>query len=593
MVLGTVKTNQKMKFFKVFLFNIFKNKYFAPTLVILIGTAIISLTMIRSGSQYPYGIGFWGPNGHDGIWHLSLINQLQHSIPPKNPVYGGSLLSNYHWGFDLFAAVIAKVFFISNIFVYFKLMPILFGLSIGILSYLIAKRITKDNITAIFFVFLNYFAGSLGWVVTLVREGKIGGESLFWSMQSASVLLNPPYALSLIILLLGILFWINHKKTDKIYLALINGLIFGILAGTKVYAGILIGLALASFWLISFFRTKKFFNYHFWICLSTALFSILILFSLGAFKSSTLLEFKPLWFTHSMVESIDKLYLPRLASLRLNLSQNTQIIKLPVLISIELFLIGIFLIGNMGFRTFGFLTVFKKIKDKKNKEFDLLILALMFFAFIIPLLFVQKGTAWNTIQFFYYFLFFSNLFFAQFLGSLIKDKNIKAYFLVALLIIFTIPTSYSTIKDYLGNPPPAAIPTKEIEAINYLKTQGKGIILSYPFDKFKKDEYKISTPIPVYLYETTSYVSAFSEHQSFLEDEMNLDITGFDWQTRRKEIEKFFNTTDKYFARGFLLNNNIDFIYLVNDQEFKLSENDLQVDKVFDNSQVRIYKVRK
>ena len=74
---------------------------------------------------------------------------------------------------------------------------------------------------------------------------------------------------------------------------------------------------------------------------------------------------------------------------------------------------------------------------------------------------------------------------------------------------------------------------------------------------------------------------------------MNLDITGFDWQTRRKEIEKFFTTTDKYFARGFLLNNNIDFIYLVNDQEFKLSDNDLQIDKIFDNSQVRIYKVRK
>jgi hypothetical protein len=549
--------------------------------------------MVRSGSQYPYGIGFWGPNGHDGIWHLSLINQLQNSIPPKNPVFSGSILSNYHWGFDFLAAIISKIFFLPNVFVYFKLMPVLFGLSIGILSYLIAQMVTKNKTTALFFVFLNYFAGSLGWLVSLVREGKMGGESLFWSMQSASVLLNPPYALSLIILLLGFLFWLRFRKVNKIYLALINGLIFGVLAGVKVYAGILIGLALAFFWLINFLRTRKFFNYHFWICLSTALFSFLILFFLGAFKSSTLLEFKPLWFTHSMVESIDKLYLPRLASLRLNLSQTQEIIKLPVLIFIELFLIGIFLMGNMGFRTLGFLTVFKKIKDKKIKEFDILILVLMFFAFIIPMLFVQKGTAWNTIQFFYYFLFFSNLFFAQFLSSLIKNKKNKTYLLAALLIIITIPTSYSTIKDYLGNPPPAAIPSKEIEAINYLKSQNNGIVLSYPFDKYKKDYYKISTPIPVYLYETSAYISAFSGHLSFLEDEMNLDITGFDWQTRRKEIEKFFSTTDKYFARGFLLNNNIDYIYLVNDQEFKLSDNDLQIDKIFDNSQVRIYKVRK
>jgi hypothetical protein len=73
-----------------------KKQKIIPFLIILIGTFIWSLTMIRSGINYNFGVGFWGPNGHDGIWHLSLINQLQHSIPPQNPVFSGTILTNYH-----------------------------------------------------------------------------------------------------------------------------------------------------------------------------------------------------------------------------------------------------------------------------------------------------------------------------------------------------------------------------------------------------------------------------------------------------------------------------------------------------------------
>ena len=103
----------------------------------------------------------------------------------------------------------------------------------------------------------------------------------------------------------------------------------------------------------------------------------------------------------------------------------------------------------------------------------------------------------------------------------------------------------------------------------------------------------MTTPIPLYAYETTAYVSAFSNKQTFLEDEMNLDITGFNWQQRRTEEEKFFTTTDKFFARGFLINNKISYIYLVGDQNFTLSLSDLQINELFNNGQIRIYKVQR
>ena len=32
--------------------------------------------MVKSGLVYDYGMGFWGPNGHDGVWHVSLASSL-------------------------------------------------------------------------------------------------------------------------------------------------------------------------------------------------------------------------------------------------------------------------------------------------------------------------------------------------------------------------------------------------------------------------------------------------------------------------------------------------------------------------------------
>lgn len=551
------------------------------TVLILISTFFFSLTMFRSGIKYQFGLGFWGPNGHDAIWHLSLINQLKQQVPPKNPIFSGELLSNYHWGFDFLVATISNITKINPSFLYFQIFPIIFSILIGFLSYKLAFLVTKNKNTSIFFVFLNYFAGSFGWIYTLIKQGQISGESLFWSMQSVSTLLNPPYALSIIILLIGLILWQKYHSKNSIKTAILIGLIFGVLSGIKIYSGILIGLALSLYWFLNIFKSKKIFGFNFFICLSTGLTSILILSLLGVLKGGQLLEFKPFWFVNSMIESIDKFYWPKLASFRFNQT------NFAISLIIEFGLLFIFLIGNLGIRCLGFFNIFSKVIKNKIENFDRLIFFLLFFAFIIPLFFIQKGTAWNTIQFFYYFLLFINFYLAQFLSN-IWSKN---KFIVLVLLLTSSLTTIGTLKDYLGNPPPSSLPNKEIEALNFLKNQKDGFVLTYPYDKYVKN--KLITPIPLYAYETTSYVSAFSNKQTFLEDEMNLDIIGFNWQQRRNDEEKFFKSTDKFFAGGFLSNNNIKYIYLVDNQNFSLSTFDLQIDEIFNNGQVRIYQTRR
>jgi len=130
----------------------------------------------------------------------------------------------------------------------------------------------------------------------------------------------------------------------------ILGLIFSSLAGIKIYAGLLVGISISMIFLIKYFQKQKDSKYLLSTIFTQLTFSLLILIFLRSLNSGSLLEFKPFWFTHSLIESYDKLFLPQIASLRANLAQNPFSYKLPVLIGIELSLFLLFILGNLGLR---------------------------------------------------------------------------------------------------------------------------------------------------------------------------------------------------------------------------------------------------
>jgi len=552
-----------------------------------LGGGLVAATMVRSGMIDSLGMGFWGPNGHDGIWHLSLINQVQKGIPPLNPVFSGERLSQYHWGFDYLAGLAAKTTSLSSLDVYFRLFPLLTIFFIGFLGYRLVNKVAKDKTAGWWFVWLSFFAGSFGWLVTLLREGKIGGESLFWAMQSASTLINPPFALSLVLLLLGLNLWFGWKGSTSWKKAVFLGILFGLTAGIKVYGGILVIIALFLYWARGVVvGGKSRFNFITWSL--AAITGGLLLFFMGVFSGPPALVFKPLWFTHSLVESLDKLYWPKLAGLRINLVGQWLSWKLPFLLAIELGLVVLFVVGNLGLRVIGLWHWGARAAKKKIEDFDWLMVFIGLPAFVLPLIFVQRGTTWNTIQFFYYFLFIVNFYLAFWLARL-SQRGRRMAWLAAAFGILAALTSFSTLKDYFGYPPPAAVPYYELEGLGFLSRQDDGVVLTYPYNQFKKKG--VDSPLPLYLYETTAYVSAFGNKIAHLEDEMNLEITGFSWRERRGKVDKFFASRDRIWARGFLVNNRIDYIYLVNDQFLPMQPQDYGVKVIFDNGQVRIYQV--
>ena len=521
------------------------------------------LPVIRSGTNIGNGIGFWGPNGHDGVWHLALINQISNPFVINMPIFSGEILKNYHPFFDIFIAYFSKLTSINSSIILFQIFPILSSILYLFLSYKVGKLVTKSEKGGILLMLLNTINNSFGWIINYFRYKNFEGESLFWAMQSPSNQLNPPFVLSISLLLLLIFILLsNQKNLNNKNLTFIS-LILIFLPVIKAYS------AIPAFIIFTIFVIK---NKKYYITLLISLFLSIILFLQFNKNSSSLLLWQPFWFIRSLFESTDKLFFPRFAALA-----QTSGIKLLLFYTIG---IPIFYLGNFAFRLVSFLKPLKKSWFSISLYLSIIILS------TIPLFFIQSGTSWNTIQFLYYAIFLLNIPLTYYLSK----TNI---FITSFIILIQLLPLFASFPQYIGKVPPSYISNSEIQCLEFLKIQPKSIILTYPYDAYIKD--KLSAPIPLYAYTTTSYVSAYTSQLTYLEDEMNLSNSGYDFKTRRQNSEKFFKQENEFQDRGFLLNNKIDYVYLVGEQINKTSidTKKLFIDSVFQNSDCQIYKVQK
>lgn len=556
-------------------------------IVILLGTLSWSLTMFKSGLVYPFGMGFWGPNGHDGIWHIALANSLarSHLARLEMPVFAGEQLRNYHIGFDLLLASLYKVTGIPVVNLYFQILPLVMALLTGLLTYkfiLLWKKSKSQALGATFFV---YFAGSFGWVVTLIRSGEIAGESMFWSQQSISTLINPPFALSAVLLLVGLIMLLKLEKKFSIVDLLFTILIFGLLVQVKVYAGI---LGLGSLGLISLINLLKNKNFRLIsVFAGSVVLSTVLFFPLNK-SSSGLVVFQPFWFLETMMALSDRFGWQKFYEAMVTYKMAGVWTKGLIAYSAAF---GIFLVGNMGTRILGIIEV---SRARKIDSITLFLLSIISLGVIFPMLILQKGTPWNTIQFFYYSLLFSGILAGAAFGKWVeKFPNSRPKIILFLMVVLlTIPTSLSSLwYHYLPSRPPAKISKLELEALGFLQKQPDGIVLTYPYDKEAALKASANPPRPLYLYESTAYVSAYSAKPVFLEDEVNLDITGYDWKTRRQAVEDFLQSLDHEKVKDFLRSNSIKYVYWVKPQRATLGEGQLGMSKIFENNEVYIYKV--
>lgn len=551
----------------------------AAWLIIFAGSTTWLLTQIKNGLLFNYGYGYWGPNGHDGIWHLQLINALTQKVPPDNFILAGLPLENYHYFYDLVLAQVIKLFGVDPQNLLFRYYPLLLSIMIGLLTYhlaiLLARKLDysghKAKLAGLLALFFVYFGGSFGWVVSFIRKGSFGGETTFWAQQSISTLLNPPFASSVMLLFAGLYIYYSfdfNQKKDVLAKGLLLVLLWGTLIEFKAYAGVLV---LAALGLVSAFKMIKGKWWFLMMSIPVALLSLIVFWPNNA-SSNSLISFSPFWLVRTMLEFEDRLFWPRL----LLTMQSGVWYKEWGAIAVGMV---IFVVGNLGMRIFSLTDI------TPYRRYGLISL-ISLSGFILPMLFLQAGTNWNIVQFFYYSLMLQALLAGLVLAKwLVKLPKFGVPVLLVLIFALTIPTSLNTLSQYLPKRPPAKLAVSEIEALKFLSTKPSGVVLSPVFDPRLNP--KFTAPKPLFAYASTSYVSAFSSQPSFLADSINLEILNIDSLPRvnaTREILKGNNNSEVL-----LNNNNIKYIYLPKQMSIKIDEGKLGVEKIFDNSEVSVY----
>ena len=188
---------------------------------------------------------------------------------------------------------------------YFRYFPIILSLLIGAIVYILANAWLKSKMAANLAVFFIYFGGSFGWILSYFKNKTLGGESLFWAQQGISTLINPPFAISLLIFLTGLYLFhrLMGQKDQPMVLVITLTILWGSLIEFKAYAGLLV---LGSLSVVTIFELLK---RNFRFLKITVLIGLLstFVFLPNNFGSSSLLVFSPFWLVHSMVDSPDRL----------------------------------------------------------------------------------------------------------------------------------------------------------------------------------------------------------------------------------------------------------------------------------------------
>jgi hypothetical protein len=92
------------------------------------------LIIAPSGINIDGNILFWSAHGHDGVWHLNLIEELKKGSPFQNPSFSQQKLINYHFFSDIPISDFSLFFHFSTLDLFFRFFPLLFSCLLGLTS---------------------------------------------------------------------------------------------------------------------------------------------------------------------------------------------------------------------------------------------------------------------------------------------------------------------------------------------------------------------------------------------------------------------------------------------------------------------------
>lgn len=428
--------------------------------IVSISSAVLSSFTFGQRSNIRTGLTFHTINNHDGIWHLALMESLTHGIPPENPLIRGEKMVGYHYLNDALFVLIHFLTGISLPTLYLRVMPVVLAALFATTTLLLFLQLFPRKVTAYLGATITVLGANFAYLVPLFSPSSKADQSAFWLDQTIHLGVNQQLLLSLSIgnIILLLFLW-NAKK----YWWLIGFLVAGLVA-IKIYGAMLFLPALVIIGTLRYLHKKE------WQLLGAVGIAVVIavpLLQIIGNKNGFPFFWEPGWFFRTMFESGDRLNFPRWEMMRLAAAQRGDIFRQILLWMIA---IVVFFVGNFGIKILGIFALPKMLKKKfdDTKYFWVLLALIILESFIAVFFFLQKGVAWNTIQFLNYAQVPLGILFTQFVVSLRRLKFPEIILAIALLLMLpsTIQTFVSDLRpeSYIFHPP------SETLALNSLRT---------------------------------------------------------------------------------------------------------------------------
>lgn len=517
--------------------------------LLLIG--IFSSTLIFS--HYKSGGSLQLQELHDSIWHVALIENLQDAIPPVHPSTSQISLNNYHYFYDLFLASIIRYSILTPFVAYFQLSVLLLSLLLICSTYILGRRI-HSRLAGILLSLFTVITGSFAYLIPIFNPGQIWHESSFWVSQTLVMIVNPQiiYTLavsSVVFLFLYILNRENLSKSEQFAVHILLIILISTSIGFKSYAWVILSVVYAAYLLLELLRKKSYKSIL--MGLLYVFISLPFMWMITGFETGSFF-YEPLWYTNTMIESPDRVNYLEWKFLQDHYVATNNWIRLTIL---ETQKILIFYLGNLSIRSLFFILPVLLLMNGKAKNkyaiFTVLLFVGFLFSTIFPLLFLQKGTVWNSIQFFYYGLLFANIGLVLALVIGVKKFKLDKYFpiIIVLLVLLSLPTSVKTVRDKVVDP--FILSGDETSFLSELHESDSISICPDGSDFYK-----------------TSLVKAISPAQVYLANPSQIALVGSDTSIQ-DEYEELYRQKNVADLKRFYSENDINYIICTDESQSK------------------------
>ncbi len=228
----------------------------------------------RSGRFSDGEFVFYGPAGHDHLYHVTLLQRLLHHVPPDNFIFSGLRAPIYHYFDDLALALLLRVqsalhLGATDVFdLYYRCYPLVVYFLLGALAYRTGRQLLGSVRGGMLGLLLLLGGGGLGWFFGVVQTASHASQfaamraALFtdWTswdgMDSILPLVHrPAHYHSLFICFAAINILLRSERSRRDWL--LAGLLLGLMAGFNFTLAATFGVAAVFGSVILFLQRRQ------------------------------------------------------------------------------------------------------------------------------------------------------------------------------------------------------------------------------------------------------------------------------------------------------------------------------------------------